>query len=458
MLLYHYRPYRTALTEIEKQTLYFADYKVLNDPMEGYVNVVWQGDGIAWSGLLRNYICSLDNVLSLYLIQAGCEKLREHTILRSVCVFDDVPYGNVLKNLGDEFLKNRTVIKIIQLYGTKELKCSKKELQAILRLVHFQALSLCIKDGIKRGIIPEDECGIAAQFNVKETFADIPEEIYWNMDEKVRIGLIEFMEQVITDRIDTMRAEKPDNEEEQRKAWKVIVFEYPAVYTEKIVEMIHPHMYLTCFSAFGTNSAMWGNYAENHSGICLIYETKTNSQKESLPLKLPYAFGGDGEIATKYQDKEILRVRYENEVQQINFFTMLGTLSGKEIGAWLLDEQGNRSCCIEKIYINTEEWRKNYWECLRERYCRKMKDWAHEEEYRILLPDAFGEFEKRCVQYSLDSLKGIIFGIKIESEKKYQTIRMIKELCLKSQKKDFMFYQAEHDTQTGKIKIRELHV
>ena len=90
-----------------------------------------------------------------------------------------------------------------------------------------------------------------------------------------------------------------------------------------------------------------------------------------------------------------------------------------------------------------------------------MEDWAYEEEYRILLPDTFGEFrefEKRCIQYSLDSLKGVIFGIKIEPTKKYQTIRIVKELCLKSQKRDFMFYQAEHDTETGEIKIRELHV
>lgn len=59
MLIYHYRPIESALLEIEKGTFHFASREELNDPIEGYVRVFWQGDKAAWEGLFRNYICSL---------------------------------------------------------------------------------------------------------------------------------------------------------------------------------------------------------------------------------------------------------------------------------------------------------------------------------------------------------------------------------------------------------------
>jgi len=56
MLLYRYRRFELAQLEIENRTMRFSDRKALNDPVEGYIRVFWQGDEIAWEGLLRNYI------------------------------------------------------------------------------------------------------------------------------------------------------------------------------------------------------------------------------------------------------------------------------------------------------------------------------------------------------------------------------------------------------------------
>ena len=51
MKLYHYRSIESALLEIGNGTLHFATRDELNDPIEGYVRVYWQGDRAAWEAL-----------------------------------------------------------------------------------------------------------------------------------------------------------------------------------------------------------------------------------------------------------------------------------------------------------------------------------------------------------------------------------------------------------------------
>ena len=41
--------------ELEGQTIYFASPEELNDPMEGFRDIVWVGDKIVWTNLFKNY-------------------------------------------------------------------------------------------------------------------------------------------------------------------------------------------------------------------------------------------------------------------------------------------------------------------------------------------------------------------------------------------------------------------
>ena len=42
--------------ELEGQTIYFAGPEELNDPMEGFQDLVWCGDKIVWTNLVKHYI------------------------------------------------------------------------------------------------------------------------------------------------------------------------------------------------------------------------------------------------------------------------------------------------------------------------------------------------------------------------------------------------------------------
>ena len=61
--LYRLRPLKYLLgeeyRELERQSIYFASLEELNDPMEGFRDIVWQGDQIVWTNLFRHYLyCS----------------------------------------------------------------------------------------------------------------------------------------------------------------------------------------------------------------------------------------------------------------------------------------------------------------------------------------------------------------------------------------------------------------
>ena len=45
--------------ELEKKTIYFASPDQLNDPMEGYRDIVWRGDEIVWTNLFTHYVYCL---------------------------------------------------------------------------------------------------------------------------------------------------------------------------------------------------------------------------------------------------------------------------------------------------------------------------------------------------------------------------------------------------------------
>ncbi|HLN25948.1 MAG TPA: DUF2971 domain-containing protein, partial [Patescibacteria group bacterium] len=42
--------------ELKSQQIYFASPAELNDPMEGFKDLYWQGDEIVWRNLIRHYV------------------------------------------------------------------------------------------------------------------------------------------------------------------------------------------------------------------------------------------------------------------------------------------------------------------------------------------------------------------------------------------------------------------
>lgn len=475
MKLYHYRSIENAILELENGTFHFSTREELNDPLEGYLKIYWQGDNIAWEGLLKNYICSVDNAISLFLLQADSDMLHQNILVWDIHQNDHVPLGRIWTQLGEDFISDTEVKKLISFYGNNGFKVYKDELTFLLRYFHTKALILCIKSNMQHGIIDENE-GQRLLEVFKHKATDIPEELLEKElpSDEERARLTKTMKNYIQDLLEYFYLSKSDipklnsedstqehigdvsKEENQMRNWLSIVVDFPDTYTSQLMDLIYPAAYITCFSAQNNDSVMWGNYADNHKGVCLIYETDINDTIE-VKDKSGYKTGENGEVVSIYSwiKKSIQKVIYGGDICERNFFESLGRLTFSQIRSWLTNDDETSDCY--NAYKNKEEWHKQYWEIFQLKNCRKMKEWAYEEEYRLIIDNTFGDHEKpeeRNLPYNSKALKGVFFGIRTSEYDKKRVIDAIR----KSNYNSVLFYQAEYDEELQKINVREKNV
>jgi hypothetical protein len=75
---YRFRSIRSLLgehQELQNQSIFFASPEQLNDPMEGFRDIYWHGDTIAWNNLFRHYLICLTHALRFS--QPTVKKLAE---------------------------------------------------------------------------------------------------------------------------------------------------------------------------------------------------------------------------------------------------------------------------------------------------------------------------------------------------------------------------------------------
>lgn len=448
MELYHYRSVDTALKEIENRTFHYSDRTELNDPIEGYVQIYWQGDVPAWEGLFRNYICSLFHGIELYLLKGKYIEIEKHAVLLDIHHFDNLPLGEIYKTVSDRFTENKNVQKVIKCLVDQNIRCSVKLLRLLLRIVHEIAFSVCIKCMKEKRLIPDEQ--EENYIPIEDIIDKFPTDILKQMaevDRKVLFEVsIELFEDMIESRFLTL------NLEEQHQTWLKLRVDFPSIYTSQIQEIIYPKGYVVCFSSDNANSAMWGNYADNHKGVCLVYQTTTVKGRETLSVRSQVALRSQG-VSFSYRNDEIRPVKYDNPMIQRNFFESLGRLTYCQVSSWLETGTGEKSEILTKY--DEEEWRKKYRTDFEEKYYLKLPEWKHEKEHRLLLINFIHQYteKERLIEYAKNDFIGVIFGIKTTLYDKQQIVSAIKKSGMNL--KDIKFYQAEYVDEMQKIKIRE---
>ena len=459
MELFRYRPFARGLQEIQEQTIYFAPREDLNDPAaEGFLNVYWQGDRIAWEGLFRNYVCSLYNAIKLYLLQAEHSVIKESAVMIDIHRFDDVPAGKTLEKLGDTFLQCENVKQLTIDLSEGKPRISRDELLFFLYTFHLRALLEVLN------------AFIDADYN-EESFVEFRDKLTLSIQERRLPSLKAFLKEDIVARQKILHGMISKHEDyytmcvaeisdKQKKTWMSVACNFPKLYIDYLENLIHPETYVACFSASGNNNAMWGQYADNHTGVCLIYDTHTSNGNECIALRKKYGVSSSGEEYKKYVDEVCYPVNYGGNVCEANFFTMLGRLNSQQLHGWLVSKDGKRSCCLNAIYDQEDKWRKEYWKLLYDRYCHKTKEWEYEQEYRLLLINFFFDYTKRetrVIKYHFSDLKGIILGAKMLPENRMMIVDAIEKQCRKYGRDDFKVYVAEYDHNTDSIIKRPLY-
>ena len=448
MKLYRYRPINSALAELEDGSFYFADRRELNDPIEGYVKIFFRGDRPAWQGLLKNFVCSLFYALQTHLLMTRnfdgsredfLQDFRTRVVLINLQHFDRSPLKKIFVDLSEQFLHCDEVQQLVEFYGDARIKCCGKEPEFVLRAVTDAACNLCVQKCKSLKLLADD---------FDENFFDVAYELSFaqlkNLPDKERRRYIDEVENLNCDVMESglmsLKLNPPNlrdsNGELKQYLLQLKIF-FPRMYVEQLKELMYPDGYVVCFSRTPTDSAMWGNYADDHRGVCFVYETQQLDGHECINFAV--------------RPLEVEPIKYDERTIERNFFDALKHSIFLPAEDWLTGADGVKSCKLAEL-DEADDYDDDY----REKFYRKLPAWRHEQEYRIFLPDKFYRYKKiltRRLKYDPHALKGIVFGLRTSLDDKIELIQRL--VRLRKSMRNFEFFQAEFDDETQEISVRE---
>lgn len=468
--LYRYRPINKLFEykELENLSIYFAKPNELNDQMEDYMNIVWQGDEIAFQGLFKHYLYTLSHLYYIAsLVNRGEHLDIEHLpIFMSIDLLEAPEIKTIFKDIYFEFFSSESISNIPTKMANSNKKFTADEILLILKSIHMYAY-LVINTQIKKYIRGEDSL---AEKEYNEIYNSVK---YWQSYDIIINTLIseQYKKEFLLSLIDSQ-----DMQREQIKIGldkthlstdnfniNVLTFDYPELYIKQIKKILYNNFCVTCFSATYRNEPMWSHYADSENGICLKFKVKNkdNSNYINLYTVTGITSNSKGTRVNKgYYDNPIYKVKYADEYPEIDFFSSLGCLPHPIIdGFWLCNyDQTKFSNCCEK-YKNMDEWRKNYHKKAEEYICTKAKSWEYEQEYRIfqreMMHPTYDDVENRIAKYNLEDLEAIIFGRNVSANDKQRIIEIVNKQRKEKSLTGLKFYDLYYSTITKQLEIKK---
>jgi Protein of unknown function (DUF2971) len=467
--LYRYRPANALLDgfeELAKQEIYFSSPEDLNDPMEGYKDVFWSGDRIVWRNLLRHYLLCLLKTTAVSLM-AGTD--FDRAILKTMIfsAYQDLPETRVrviYQRACEAFIADSNIQQLIEALAHRVTPLRRDELTHTLRAVHPFALNVLFKEWRHESID-----GFFRDLDTLRTHAAAMKEAI------ARVAAMKPPEQEAAEVIfagsELMVAQMEliqDSNSPPPPESHALIFvtrDFPASYVQALDELIHPACFLACFVANPSDASMWGTYGDGHTGVCLKFKAAADSEgRPALDLNGINGWRGGGGMAPEpirsFHRRAFYKVNYSESYPEIDFFNSLGRLPIPLLNAvWYNGDGDERSTCHSTRSLDTDEWRKKYWEAFQSGAICKTSEWAHEQEYRLLLWSSLADLKdkpSRKLQYKFSDLSGIIFGAKTATEDKLKILKIVEDKCRAEKRTDFEFHQAQYSRKDRGFKIAPL--
>lgn len=388
--------------ELENQEIYFASLDELNDPMEGFRNVVFKGDKKDWEILFINYLQSFDWAYARLSESGGKYDIFSnlHDMVNYVkrgCFADH--FGSVFQEFKNTF--GRAIKRI----ATRTTPINKDEL-----LFYLEHINLIVLELMHKYYNPLNK-----NHRLCNSFDNIINKIIKKIDEieeciKGGTSYQECLEQILdkakieTQPMHLILKKLNTTEISENNISFFSTLDFPNFYLQTL-ETLFIQYHVACFMEEVSNSAVWGHYGNGHKGICLMFGTIN----QSLALE------GKG----KPQKVEFQAVHYNANYDEINLMEIFNNSNPEDL----------RKKAHDQLFIKT-------------------KDWSYEKEYRIVahLSDNINPAkiskEDRKLKYRFEDLHGIIFGIKTPKKDKIKIINILKEKCIKHKRNSFKIYQA----------------
>lgn len=443
-------PQKDVLQELENQEIFLATIKENNDPMDGLLDVFWEGDSILWKNFIKHYcLCLMDSLIKINIF--GNTRLFQCKDIMVFLTPEDLEtdqYKNLYDIYINELFQDKNTEILLNIFTSKH-KLHKVELSMLLLIFNFSFLRILNK-------VTKDRLGFEVMQNIEKYTKEYinlskfdPEKAFSSLEKAVlstKQDLLHFLSDFLSGMPEEVSLKARYNTNMIHKnsiVWSnfaTITNSFPKNYLDIVIEQIYPPYYVSCFSRCNNNCSMWGHYAKGHTGICLIFQPKTEGKNEY--------------IETENGEKLFLMpIKYDDKPPELNYFENIAYLPRPKYSKYWLTDGDNRS--------NTSKFnRDEYWNRYREKISHKFKDWEYEQETRAIMeglfPSDYLGHKERKVKYKFEYLRGIIFGIKTDEEMKLNIIKIIEQKMKKYGRKDFEFHQAQYFSFERKLAIRKL--
>lgn len=451
--------------ELERQTIYFAAPNKLNDPVEAMRDVFWRGDSIAWTNLFKNYVFCVHRA---YLDCAiGGPEVDFESRRIWVDGRRDEPespqmgelFDEIWNRVHSEFCVGESAAQI----GAMDRDVRLHEMLMYLYGVHARALRSVTAAHARRGLgsQPDGESGLETlrkpilPITQIETLA-----AQAGLDDSVHEQVHEGLTQALAARFVVARYDGyKDSGNQVGIAHRQLHHEFPKLYLRHLPNLMWPVSHVASFCNTYHSSAMWANYANNHTGACLVFETSPEGEDRALSLHAAEERDDEanqGAQASR-QDFRFRDMEYEERLPEEDFFQNLGLLPEPvAMKLWYTDDEGSVSSCAAFLQDRSQigAWRDEHWQAYERVTFTKTSDWAHEEETRLLYRPPDGESpdaDTGLMRYDFGSLKGIIFGINMAEEHKMKMIEIVERKCRENGRNGFKCWQAYYSPQQGNI-------
>ncbi len=462
-LFYRFRSTARILEnkELENQEIYFASSEKLNDPMEGFKDLVFNGGNIVWKNFFKHYLMCLERISSLYIISG-----EEHynITLNDIPIyngFDNFPtpmYKNLFEKISKEFFD--ICGEFIEKISTRTTPIRRNELSMYLDAIHLIAIKIIEKRYEEEKFIPKKEETLKNNLDIIPHMIKLIDSVekLLNEDDGInKVNVLISIQKKISEELNLIRNINDKLFLSAPNRYFVLV-DFVSNYLNSIEKLTYPKSYVSCFSGeeASHNSSLWGHYGDGHKGICLIFESNKDETLSFTNTKIGY--GSNGVILDRANQK-FYKVDYADTFLEIDFFKSLGRLTIPTLEEWYYDENNDFSDIKDEVLGNQDMWRTKYWDTYQKNSLIKTKDWQYEDEYRLILNAGMdGEIDDtyRLLKYDFYNLKGLIFGIKTTREEKLKIIEIIQKKCVESNRDNFEFYQADYCHINKNIQHRKL--
>ena len=263
--------------ELRRQEIYFALLDELGDPREHEQDIVWRSDQIAWENLLKNYLYALHHVYRMVqttgrAIGAGAADVDPSGRTRLQLTGTD---GTAAEYAWQVFWEDREIRTLFMTIGDYETTVRHNELLHYLIMVHPVAIA-SIEQAHAEHRLPTvgtpplmpDRGSTGHVFTVEHQgrlLARLDEEDDVESDSErawqFAAGHL-FVHRYRTRHI---------RESTMQRNLRFLRDDFPVAFVSRLSTLLGPERHTACFSKNCSNATMWTQYADGHTGVCLIF-------------------------------------------------------------------------------------------------------------------------------------------------------------------------------------------